>query len=87
MCGRYYVDEETAKEIRRLALKLDQRFQGKADQNMARKMDWNMASEMNRAIAREAERKLDAGAFYGAAGGTAVRASRRRSRRIQSAVC
>ena len=29
MCGRYYVDEETAKEIRRLVLKLDQRFQEK----------------------------------------------------------
>ena len=64
MCGRYYVDEETAKEIRRLALKLDQRFQGKADQNMA--------SETNWAMAREAERKLDVGAFYGAAGGTAA---------------
>ena len=36
MCGRYYVDEETAKEIRRLVL------------------------------------KLDAGTFYGAAGGTAA---------------
>ena len=36
MCGRYYVDEETAKEIRRLVL------------------------------------KLDAGAFYGTAGGTAA---------------
>ena len=57
MCGRYYVDEETAKEIRRLVLKLDQRFQGKAEQNMARKMDWNMASGMNRAMAREAERE------------------------------
>ncbi|HJD33993.1 MAG TPA: SOS response-associated peptidase [Candidatus Mediterraneibacter tabaqchaliae] len=72
MCGRYYVDEETAKEIRRLVLKLDQRFQEKSDQNMARKMDWNMAREMNRNIVREAERKLDAGAFYGAAGGTAA---------------
>ena len=64
MCGRYYVDEETSKEIRRLVLKLDQRFQGKADQNMA--------SETNWAMAREAERKLDVGAFYGAAGGTAA---------------
>lgn len=54
MCGRYYVDEETAKEIRRLVLKLDQRFQEKSDQNMA----------------REAERKMDAEAFYGAAGRT-----------------
>ena len=26
MCGRYYVDDETAREIRRLILKLDQRF-------------------------------------------------------------
>ena len=62
MCGRYYVDEETAKEIRRLVLKLDQRFQEKSDQNMARKMNRNMA--------REAERKMDAEAFYGAAGRT-----------------
>ena len=64
MCGRYYVDEETSKEIRRLVLKLDQRFQGKADQNMA--------SETNWAMAREAERKLDVGAFYGTAGRTAA---------------
>ena len=62
MCGRYYVDEETTKEIRRLVLKLDQRFQGKADQKMAR--------EMNRNIVREAERKMDAEAFYGTTGGT-----------------
>ena len=64
MCGRYYVDEETAKELRRLVLKLDQRFQEKSDQSMAR--------EMNRSMAREAERKIDAGAFYGTAGGTAA---------------
>ena len=64
MCGRYYVDEETAKEIRRLVLKLDQRFQEKADQNIAR--------EMNRNMAREAERKMDAGAVYGTADGTAA---------------
>ena len=62
MCGRYYVDEETAKEIRRLVLKLDQRFQEKSDQNMTRKMDRNMVREM--------DRKMDEGAFYGAAGRT-----------------
>ena len=64
MCGRYYVDEETAKEIRRLVLKLDQRFQEKSDQNMARKMNRNMA--------RETEQKMDAEAFYGTADGTAA---------------
>ena len=62
MCGRYYVDEETAKEIRRLVLKLDQRFQEKSDQNMAR--------EMNRNMTRKMDRKMDEGAFYGAAGRT-----------------
>ena len=35
MCGRYYVDDETAREIRRLALKLDQRMRREADQTAA----------------------------------------------------
>ena len=57
MCGRYYVDDETAREIRRLILKLDQRFQKKSDQNMA----------------KEPEQKTDAGLFHGpAAASTAV---------------
>lgn len=43
MCGRYYVDDETAREIRRLVLKLDQRFQGKSGQNMVQEA----AQEMN----------------------------------------
>ena len=68
MCGRYYVDEETAKEIRRLVLKLDQRFQEKADQNIASEMNQNMTRKMDRNMAREAEQKMGAGAFYGTAG-------------------
>ena len=70
MCGRYYVDEETAKEIRRLVLKLDQRFQEKSDQNMAREMNRNMTRKMDRNMVREMDRKMDEGAFYGAAGRT-----------------
>ena len=70
MCGRYYVDEETAKEIRRLVLKLDQRSQGKADQNMAREMNRNMTRKMDRNMVREMDCKMDEGAFYGAAGRT-----------------
>ena len=35
MCGRYYVDDETAREIRRLVLKLDQRMRREADQTAA----------------------------------------------------
>ena len=72
MCGRYYVDEETAKEIRRLVLKLDQRFQEKADQNIASEMNQNMTRKMDRNMAREAEQKMGAGAFYGTAGRTAA---------------
>lgn len=49
MCGRYYVDDETAREIRRLILKLDQRFQKKSDQNMA----------------KEPAQKTDAGLLHG----------------------
>ena len=49
MCGRYYVDDETAREIRRLILKLDQRFQKKSDQNMA----------------KEPAQKTDAGSLHG----------------------
>lgn len=56
MCGRYYVDEETAREIRRLVLKLDRRFPGKSDRN----------------IAQEAARKMDAGSFHGTAAGSAA---------------
>ena len=62
MCGRYYVDEETAKE--------DQRFQEKSDQNMAREMNRNMTRKMDRNMVREMDRKMDEGAFYGAAGRT-----------------
>ena len=57
MCGRYYVDDETAREIRRLVLKLDQRFQGKSD----RKSDQNME--------QEAVQKADAGSLHGSAAG------------------
>lgn len=57
MCGRYYVDDETAREIRRLILKLDQRFQGKSD----RKSDQNME--------QEAVQKVDAGSLHGPAAG------------------
>ena len=53
MCGRYYVDDETAREIRRLVLKLDQRFQGRSDQNMT----------------QEAAQKMDAGSLHGPAAG------------------
>lgn len=53
MCGRYYVDDETEREIRRLVLKLDQRFQGKSDQNMT----------------QEAAQKMDAGSLHGPAAG------------------
>ena len=35
MCGRYYVDDETAREIRRLVLKLDQRMRRESDQTAA----------------------------------------------------
>ncbi len=31
MCGRYYVDGETAKEIKRLVLKLDQKICSESD--------------------------------------------------------
>lgn len=56
MCGRYYVDDETAREIRRLILKLDQRFQKKSDQNMA----------------KEPAQKTDAGLFHGPAAASAA---------------
>lgn len=56
MCGRYYVDEETAREIRRLVLKLDRRFPRKSGRN----------------IAQEAARKMDAGSFHGTAAGSAA---------------
>ena len=35
MCGRYYVDDETAREIRRLVLKLDQKICSESDQTAA----------------------------------------------------
>ena len=35
MCGRYYVDGETAKEIKRLVLKLDQKICSESDQTAA----------------------------------------------------
>lgn len=60
MCGRYYVDDETAREIRRLVLELDQRFQGKLD----RKSDQNMV--------QEAAQKRDAGSLHGPAAGSAA---------------
>ena len=60
MCGRYYVDDETAREIRRLVLKLDQRFQGKLD----RKSDQNMG--------QEAAQKMDAGSLQGPAAASAA---------------
>ena len=53
MCGRYYVDDETEREIRRLVLKLDKRLQGKSDQN----------------ITKEAAQKMDAGSLHGPAAG------------------
>ena len=56
MCGRYYVDDETAREIRRLVLKLDQRFQGSSDQNMT----------------QEAAQKMDAGSLCEPAAGSAA---------------
>ena len=56
MCGRYYVDDETAREIRRLVLKLDQRFQGRSDQNMT----------------QEAAQKMDAGSLCEPAAGSAA---------------
>src|SRR5699024_184403 len=56
MCGRYYVDDETAREIRRLVLKLDQRFQGRSDQNMT----------------QEAAQKMYAGSLCEPAAGSAA---------------
>ena len=35
MCGRYYMDDETAREIRRLVLKLDQKICSESDQTAA----------------------------------------------------
>ena len=32
MCGRYYMDDETTREIRRLVLKLDQKICSESDQ-------------------------------------------------------
>lgn len=35
MCGRYYMDDETRREIRRLVLKLDQKICSESDQTAA----------------------------------------------------
>ena len=35
MCGRYYMDDETTREIRRLVLKLDQKICSESDQTAA----------------------------------------------------
>ena len=56
MCGRYYVDDETAREIRRLILK----FQGKSD----RKSDQDMG--------QEAVQKTDAESLHGPAAASAA---------------
>ena len=72
MCGRYYVDDETAREIKRLVEILDERLRRKPDQNTAREQNQSTVRQWEQNIVREEARKTDAGSSHGSAAGTAA---------------
>ncbi len=62
MCGRYYVDDETAREIKRLVQKLDEKLRRESDKSTAREQN----------IVWEETQKTDTGSFHESAAGTAA---------------